>query len=393
VTPVAAAVPALRPAITPSPVFQATVPAAAPRSSAAPAAARAPALTPARPEAAVAKASVHLVPDEPDPFADLFEEPGEDAVPPSGEGDPEPVVRPPPVPSVAFLSSSTWPGTVLAAADAEGLLSGALVGLWPEEALRPLTEKVLAGLSNAEKAALQDQRLPLDSGPVKRAAGLRWQVAAALASVPAAGTPVDHGALKAILAGLDDVLADLKAMSEGATPEALRIIENVRHAVVKEAIDLTEAVQRVVPAEVVAEITSARPLGRGAETRVIFSTRGVDRLERPKPWGMIVMFGLAVAVALGYHGYRYVNRPRAAPPSVTGAPSGSVGATYPQGKLVFAPAGKQLDSREVESFKNTEMAKGNEFIEVLPGMYAVTPGGAKGQGSAATAPPRQGAKP
>ena len=386
VVPAAEAAKAPRPVMAAAPV----APRASPAVAATPSVEPAPAATPAHAVAPVAS-PVHLVP-EPDALGDLFDEPTEDAVPPSGEGDPEPTARPPSAPPVAFLASSTWPGTVLAAADAEGLLSGALVGLWPEEGLRPITEKVIAGLSVAEKAALQDRPLPLDPGPVKRATGLRWQVAAALATAPAAGTPVDHEALKAILAGLDAVLADLKAMSEGATPEALRVIESVRHAVVKEAIDLTETVQRIVPAEVVAEITSAQPL-RAPETRVLFSTRGVELQERRKPWGMIVMLGLAVAVAVGYHGYRYVNRPRASGPAVAGAPSGSVANAYPQGKLMFAPAGKHLDPREVESFKNAEIAKGNEVLEVLPGTFIVVPAGTKGQGTGAAAPPAQGAKP
>jgi len=202
-------------------------------------------------------------------------------------------------------------------------------------------------------------------------------VAAALATVPPPNTPVDENALRTILAGTDGMLAELKGLGEGAAPEALRIIENVRHAVVREAIDLTEAVQRVVPAEVVAEITASRPLGRAAATRLLSSTAGVDKLERPKPWGVIMLFALAVAAAAGYHGYRYVNRPRPQPPAVTGAPSGSVATASPQGKLIFAPAGKQLDPREVEHFKNAEVAKGNEVQEVLPGVFVVQPTGTK----------------
>ena len=385
VTPVAPIVPPVlaspRPAVTP---VGAGAPPVAPRAAAAAA------LAPERPPAAAAAPPppVHLVPDEPDPFADLFSEPAGAA---ATEGEAvqaeevaAPAAAPAPAPApveIPVVSSGTWPGTLLSASDAEGLLAGALVGLWPEEKLRPLTASVLAGLSGAEKAALQDQPLPFDAGPVKRAAGLRWQVAAALGSVPAEGTPVDEEAVKAILASIDGVLADLKALSDDATPEALRAIENVRHAVVKEAIDLTEAVQRVVPADVVAEITGSRPLRRGPATRMLYSTAGAGVGERPKPWGMIVLFLLTLAAAAGYHGYRYVNRPQPQPPAVTGAPSGSVGTISAQGKLVFAPAGKQLDPREVESFKNAEAAKGNEVREVLPGTFVVIPGSAKGTGS------------
>ncbi|HVP68991.1 MAG TPA: hypothetical protein VMT17_17200 [Anaeromyxobacteraceae bacterium] len=391
VRPAAAPVtPSPRPAVTP-PRPTATPVAPAPRPAAKPAPA-APATPSANPEVAAPPAPrpVPYVAEpvapavDVDPFADLFDEPTEDAIPVAGEGDPEPVeaARPAAAPAVQFLSSSTWPGTVLSGTEAEGLLAGALVGLWPEDSLRPLTEKVLQGLSDAERAALQDRSLPIDSAVLKRAAGLRWQVAAALATVPAPNTPVDENALRAILAGTDGVLAELKGLSEGATPDALRIIENVRHAVVREAIDLTEAVQRVVPAEVAAEITASRPVGRAAATRLLYSTAGSKDLERPKPWGLVVTLGLAFAAAVGYHGYRYVNRPRPVAPAVTGAPTGSLATASPQGKLVFSPPGKQLDPREVEQFKNGELAKGNEVQEVLPGVFVVHPPGTKSAGGA-----------
>ncbi len=396
-----AATPVPRPAVTPA--RPATTPVrptlAMPRPVATPVAPMVPPVAPRAAAIALAPAvsappppAVQLVPDEADAFADLFSESPDAAS--EAEAPAPPVAAPVAVPPESpFVASGTWPGTVLSANDAEGLLAGALVGLWPEERLRPLTEKVLAGLSDAEKSALQDQPLPFEAGPLKRAAGLRWQVAAALESLPGPGASVDHDALKAILASIDGVLSDLKGMSEGASPGALRVLENVRHAVVKEAIDLTEAVQRVVPAEVVAEITASHALKRGAATRMIYSTSGVGEGERPTPWGMIVFFVLSVAVAAGYHGYRYVNRPRQMPSSVTGAPSGSAGTTTIQGKLVFAPAGKQLDPREVENFKNAEIAKGNEVREVLPGTFVVIPGGAKASGSPPVGATGLGGKP
>jgi len=353
---------------------------------------------------------VQLVPpaDEGDPFAGLFDEPAaggaanvaQPADPPTGGGT-DASAPTPPVDEVPFLSSGTWPGTVLSASDAEGLLAGTLVGLWPEDALRSLTERVVAGLSLAEKAALQDQVLPFESGPVRRAAGLRWQVAAALESAPPPGAAVDHAAVRAILSGIDAVLAELTRLSDGAAPEALRAIENVRHLLVKEAIDLTEAVQRLVPegtAEIALDAAGAGPRARAPGTRIIYNVSGTSEITHPKPWGYIVLLALAGMAAAGYHGYRYVNRPRPAAPVVSGAPSGTVGIVSPQGKFVVAPAGKKLDPREVESFKNLEQAKGNEVREVLPGTFVVVPGAgnkaALEPGAPAAAPsPRTGAAP
>jgi hypothetical protein len=344
--------------------------------------------------------------EEADPFAHLFEEgeaapapagappaappaagpgappaesPAADATPVAADAVPAPA---PPPEALPFVPSGTWPGTVLSAEDAEGLLSGALVGLWPEEPLRPLTERVLEGLSAAEKQALQlqDASLPFEAGPIRRAAGLRWQVASALATAPlpaADGTlpPVDPAAVRAILSGIDAVLADLKRMSEGAGPEALRAIENVRHLLVKEAIDLTEAVQRLVPegtAEIAVAVAGpAAPQVPG--TRVLSNVKGRNDVVRQTPWGLIVVLGLAMAAAGAYHAHRWVNRPVPPPSAIRGAPTGTVGVVQPGAKILVAPAGQKLDPREVEAFKNQEQAKGNEVREVLPGTFVVVP--------------------
>jgi hypothetical protein len=348
-------------------------------------------------------AAVKLVPpaEEADPFAGLFEDdaPAAEPPPPSAAAA-APPAAPPPVEEVPFVPSSTWPGTVLPASDAEGLLAGALVGLWPEETLRPLTERVLEGLSVAERSALQDQELPFEVEPVRRAAALRWQVAAALACAPPPGPggelpPVDQAAVRAILSGIDAVLGDLKRMSEGATPEILRAIENVRHLLVKEAIDLTETVQRLVP-EGTAEtaIADGVPAARARVpgTRLLYNVRGRNtEVGSPKPWGLIVLLGLLAAAAAGFHGYRYVNRPRPQAPTLSGAPSGTSALVMPGAKMVAAPPGQRPDPQEVERFKTQEQAKGNDVKEVLPGTFVVVPAGRSAGGP--TPSPSQGGTP
>ena len=170
----------------------------------------------------------------------------------------------------------------------------------------------MAALSTAEKAAAQGQKLPFDPAPVRRAVGLRWQVAAAIDALPSPGAQIDQGAVQAILGGIDDVLAALKEQSDDAGPEALRALETVRHALVKEAIDLTEALQQVAPAEMVEEITTSRKARRGrgragdADGPERQPGRGRDRAS--VPWGLVVVLVVAVVAAAAYHGYRYVNR-------------------------------------------------------------------------------------
>jgi len=302
----------------------------------------------------------------------------------------------PPPPS-APAELAVWPGTVLSAVDGEAVVRAALSGLWPEPRLRGTTERVVASLSTAEKAATLGQKLPFDPLSVRRAVGLRWQVAAALDTLPIQGAKVDQPAIQAILLGIDDVLGQLKVLSDDASPDALCSLEGVRHALVKEAIDLTEALQQILPADVVEEITTSRKAKRAEPapvTRVVHSMPKAER-ERPQvPWGLVVVLVLAVAGAAAYHGYRYVNRSKQAVSTISGAPSGTVGTVTPKGKVVVAPAGARLDPGEVENFKNLERAKGNVVREIAPGTFIVSPEKASPDARAgSSAAPTQGAKP
>jgi len=304
-------------------------------------------------------------------FDAIFDETGTAEIPvpaPPAGTTPPPAPRPAP--------SAVWPGTVLSSTDGLSVVRAALSGLWPEQALRPVTERVVAALSDAEKGAALGQELPFDPAAVGRAVGLRWQVAAAIDSLPPLGAQIDQQAVQRILVGIDEVLAELKVQSDDAGPDSLRALEGVRHALVKEAIDLTEALQQVAPAEVVEEITTSRKARRSdavAVTRMVRTTREIERPRSQVPWGLVVVLVLAVIGAAAYHGYRYVNRSNATVAPIAGAPSGTVGTVTPQGKTVVTPAGTRLDEKEVENFKNLEHAKGNEVREIAPGTFVVTP--------------------
>jgi hypothetical protein len=304
-----------------------------------------------------------------------------------------PAAPPPPAPAPLAV----WPGTLLSAVDGQAVVRAALSGLWPEQRLRAATEKLVASLSTAEKAATLGQKLPFDPAPVRRAVGLRWQMAAALDTLPVHGAQVDQPAVQAILGGIDDVLASLKTLSDDARPEDLRALEGVRHALVKEAIDLTEALSQVLPAEVVEEITTSRRARKAQAapvTRMVYEQAAPEGERRQVPWGLVVVLVIAVAGAAAYHGYRYVNRPKQAASQISGAPSGTVGSVTPQGKVVVAPSGVKLDPKEVENFKNLERAKGNVVREISPGTFIVSPEGGRAKAPAgANGATTQGAKP
>jgi len=340
----------------------------------------------------------------PDLFDSIFDEDADrDAATPEAaavDSPPPPAIHlspaMPPPPSIP-APFAVWPGTVLSAADGQAVMRAALSGLWPEPSLRSVTEKLVASLSTAEKGATLGQKLPFDPVPVRRAVGLRWQVAAALDTLPSQGAQVDQKAVQAILGGIDQVLADLKTMGDDASPEAMRALETIRHALVKEAIDLTEALQQVATPEMVEEITKigkARKAAPTPATRMVYTANGLDRGPRQVPWGLVVVLVLAVAGAAAYHGYRYVNRSRLTASTVTGAPSGTVGTVTSKEKVIVVPAGVKVDPKQVEDFKNLERAKGNIVREVTPGTFVVTPESARpgnppGAGGATT----QGAKP
>ncbi len=387
------------PVLTPQPARVAVRPAPTPPPSAATPHPRPVMAAPGTPSGSVARPAPRAAAPVPVPsaagevsFDSIFEEESEaDTV------TPLPAVTAEPIPPPISAQTLVWPGTVLSATDGLAVVRAALSGLWPEQQLRPITERLVAVLSTAEKAAAQGQKLPFDPAPVRRAVGLRWQVAAAIDTLPPLGAKVDQGAVQAILVGIDEVLAALKEQSDDAGPEALRAIEGVRHVLVKEAIDLTEALQQVAPAEVVEEITTsrkARRSGVAAVTRMVQSSPTLDEGRPQVPWGLVVVLVLAVIGAAAYHGYRYVNRSSPAGSQITGAPAGTVGTVTPQGKVVVVPPGTKVDPKAMESFRNLEKAKGNEVREIAPGTFVVTPESARpGQGPGTGSEAPKGAKP
>jgi len=141
----------------------------------------------------------------------------------------------------------------------------------------------------------------------------------------------------------------------------------------------------------VEEITTSRRMHRTdvvAVTRIVHSTREIEKPDRQIPWLLVVLLVLVVAGGAAYHGLRFVNRSRVAPQSVPGAPAGTVGTVTPRGKVVVTPGGVTLDPREVENFKNLEHAKGNEVKQLGPQTFLVVPADQKA-GAPPPPPPAQ----
>jgi hypothetical protein len=278
-----------------------------------------------------------------------------------------------------FRSSSIWPGTVLSRSEAESVLVAAVAGLWPQEALRPLAERVVASLSDLEKAALRGDPVTVEPSPVCRAAALRWVVTVALEAAPAPGSPVDGAAVQAILGDIDGALADLKGVGEGAGPEALPALEALRRVLVKEAIDLTDAVHRIVPSEVVA--APAAPAVAPREARkpppraVAFGARPARRPGRGKR-RLWIALAIATTVGVAFHGYDYVRRrPPPPPPTVPGAPESLIGSIdRATGIATLTSTSERPPSlADVEKFRLQEELKGRAVREMAPGVYISEP--------------------
>ena len=396
---VAAPRPAAAPALTPSKPVPAVPRAAAP---AAPAhtptkplaavvaprpAAAGPALTPSRPLAAVAPPA----PPEDDHLFDAFDEELLAATeslgaPPPTRSAPAPARSAPPSAAPAPAGAGApWPTAVPGAVEAADALGRALVGdVAGAGAPLAVVADVLAALSELERAVLSGRPQPFDTDPVRRAAVMRVRVAVALATSPAPGVAVDQAAVSAFLADIDALLSDVNALAAEAPTGVHASLEAMRNALVKEAIDFSEVVQRAAPAEAFAPAPAVAraPTGRAAEARLLSvstaAEQEADAGEAKRHRRMFVVLGIAVAAAVAFHGYRYVLRMRGGvePPTRSSAPAGAFVVAGPRSTdptVVRSKDGKPFTREELSRMIEEERLKGSAVKEIGPGVVLITP--------------------
>ncbi len=273
---------------------------------------------------------------------------------------------------------AAWPATGPSAAEAELLLRGAMAGAVELTSLRAVIEQTVAGLSPLEREVFTGGTLAVDAGLIRHAAVLRLRVAAALASRPAPGTAIDGAAVAELLSEIDGLLGAVKGLLEGAPPEVKVSLEAIRNAMVKEAVDFSEACHEVGTAELPLAPAPARPTGRAAGARVLSLHAGTHAGERPEERRrrVVPVIILVVVLALGaaYHAWNHYNAPPKQPPATyEGAPAGTM--AVQSGKIYFLKAlpGHAVSAAELEAYRQREARRGNQVREVGPGTWIIEP--------------------
>jgi hypothetical protein len=274
-----------------------------------------------------------------------------------------------------------WPGALPDEAAATEALVLAIAGR-AQGPYAGVAVQVVDALSELEKAVLAGAPQPFDATAIRRAAATRLRVAQALATVPPAGSRVEQAAVNALLGEIDGLLSAVATLATGVPTESQRAVEAVRHDLVAEAIDFSEAVQKVQPAEGAAA-PAAAPVStaaarRATQTRMISVGSGeAEVAEERRSRRMWIVLALVLLGAAGFHGYRYWNAQQvlAALPTVPGAPANMILVSGRRGGVqVLAPVnGKRPDRAEVQRFKDMQQASGIEVRELSGGTLELRP--------------------
>jgi hypothetical protein len=244
-----------------------------------------------------------------------------------------------------------------------------------------VVEAVVAGLSPLERDVLSGAATPPGADTVRKAALMRLRVAAALAAAPAPGTPVDAGAVSAILAEIDGLLSEVGALVHTATPEEQGSLEAMRNALVKEAIDFSEAAQRLAPGE--GDTAAPKVRAAVARARVLSVERGEEKGGR-KRRALFVVLAVCLLGGGAFHAVRLARREEPTPlPTLAGAPANATalsGAPRPGAPgltVVRSTDGRPFRPDEVAALAEAERVKGNVVKELGPGVLVILPPGAQ----------------
>ena len=286
------------------------------------------------------------------------------------------------------LGAAPWPGDVPGPIEAADALGRGLAGDF-DPAGSPLAAvaEVVGGLSELERAVFTGEPQPIDTDPIRRAAVMRVRVAAALATAPAGGGEVDAAAVSGLLVEIDALLSDVSAVAQGAPPELQASLEQVRNALVKEAIDFSEAAHRAASSQEVAPTPPApRASARPTQTRMVSVASKaeveIEAAEAKRHRSLWVVLSLALLVAGGYHGYSlWESRAPEIPLGVGPLSNAHMSEVPGGGKMVHARGGC-LRPRGAEAARGRGGAEGEHrpragagaLSSVMPGLADRAPG-------------------
>jgi hypothetical protein len=295
-----------------------------------------------------------------------------------------PAASPPAPPSAAApappAAAALWPSTGPGEQDAEHLLCSALAGL--SAAGDAALDATIEALTPIETEALQSLASVPEPAPIRRLATLRYRVAFALSTAPPPGSPVDAAGANLLLTEIDEALPALRKVAE-RMPERAAEMEPIRIALVKQAVDLSEALHRLQPGAVTAPVPAA-PDPRRTTGRLKIDVVPEPAAPERKRKGMWITLAVAAALAIGYHGWiRFLRPAPAPPPAAFAAPPGTTGVEAPgaAGRLVIRSGTQGPSASDVEAFRAREEAAGRTVREIAPGVLLSTtpenPGGGR----------------
>ena len=293
-----------------------------------------------------------------------------DDVPPEAEAHPGGrgsfYVPPPPQ-----AGAPAWPAGGLSFADAEAALARGIEGSFSgDSALRTVTEAVVSTLTALEFAVVSGDAVPVDPEPVRRSALMRLRVASVLSNRPAPGSAVDQAALSTMLGEIDALLSQVNALAQGAPPDVLPSVEALRNALVKEAIDFSEAAQQTAPVDTVGAeaLPGAAVTRRVPQARLLSVTAAPDRADA-RTRSLVVLLAVAAIGAGGFHGWKYWEQSHRIPPPLlvpSGAPGGAIGAATQGSKFIGSKDGRPFTDAEIETFRQSEELAGRKVLVLSP---------------------------
>jgi hypothetical protein len=314
-----------------------------------------------------------------EPALDLFNDLGATAVTPAPAGGA-------PQGRAERSGPAAWPATGPDAAEAEQLLREVLAGTPSLSPLRSVVEQVAAGLSPLERQAFTADGSPVDAEVIRRAAVLRLRTAAAMADRPPPGTPIDGAAVAELLSEIDGLLGAVKGLLDEAPLGAQVSLEAIRNALVKEAVDFSEACHAMGGVEAPAAAAPQRITGRAAAARVLSVNAGVDAEDRPQErrrrLGPLVTLVVVLATGAAFHAWNLFTAPPRQPPATfEGAPAGTMAIQSGKSYFLVALPGQKVNGADLEAYRQREARRGNQVREVGPGTWSIEPASAGSGGS------------